>query len=329
MIPSLAAPRKTARHRVAWQAEAMLLRAFWCLSRGLSPVRAARMGSGLFRWLGPRLGKQRFVRANLQLAFPELDADALTTRAGEIWANFGSVLAEYPHMRQWRQLVTELEIAPQSRSILEAREPAVYVAAHIANWELAVAAVSGLGVPLSVVYAPQGNPLVNELIQARRQSFTDCRFVGKKNCVRSLLTDLRDGRSVGMLPDQRADVGEFLPFFGKPAQTSISPAWLALKLGRPLIPVQIERLGAARYVVRIHEPLLPQGRYGARAEALQLTAELNALFESWVRGSPGQWLCMRRRWPGSIRRKPLVMARSTREPVAVDPGLVESHRKCA
>lgn len=329
MIPSLEAPGKSVHARFAWRAEAMLLHAFWGISRWLSPVRAARMGGGLFRWLGPRLGKQRFVRANLQHAFPELDGDVLAARAGEIWANFGAVLAEYPHMRQWRQLVTELEIAPQSRSILEAREPAVYVSAHIANWELAVAAVSGLGVPLSVVYAPQGNPLVNEMIQARRQSFTNCRFVGKKNCVRRLLADLHDGNSVGMLPDQRADVGEFLPFFGKPAQTSISPAWLALKLGRPLIPVQIERLGAARYVVRIHEPLLPQGRYGTRAGALQLTAELNALFESWVRQRPGQWLCMRRRWPGIIRRKPLVMTRNTREPAAVDRGLAESHRKCA
>lgn len=307
MIPSLAAPGKSAHSRLAWQAEAMLLRAFWWFSRCLSPVRAAHMGNRLFRWLGPKLGKQRFVRANLQLAFPDLDAGALVRRAGETWGNFGAVLAEYPHLQHWRQLVTELEIAPQSRSILEAREPAVYVSAHIANWELAVAAISGLGIPLSVVYAPQGNPLVNELIQARRQ-FSDCRFIGKKNCIRRLLGELRDGRSVGMLPDQRADVGEFLPFFGTPSQTSISPAWLALKLGRPLIPVQIERLGAARYVVRVHEPLLPQGQYGTRESALRLTSDLNAMFESWIRQRPEQWLCMRRRWPGIIRRDSLALA---------------------
>ena len=146
--------------------------------------------------IAQKLGKQRFVRANLQLAFPDLDAGALVRRAGETWGNFGAVLAEYPHLQHWRQLVTELEIAPQSRSILEAREPAVYVSAHIANWELAVAAISGLGIPLSVVYAPQGNPLVNELIQARRQ-FSDCRFIGKKNCIRRLLGELEAAEAAG------------------------------------------------------------------------------------------------------------------------------------
>jgi KDO2-lipid IV(A) lauroyltransferase len=98
------------------------------------------------------------------------------------------------------------------------------------------------------------------------------------------------------LPDQRVDSGEPVPFFGCEAPTTISPAWLALKLNCPLIPVQIERTGNARFRAVFHRPILTGGKPDEQTDPLQVTEDLNHLFESWIRKRPDQWLCMKRRW---------------------------------
>jgi Kdo2-lipid IVA lauroyltransferase/acyltransferase len=299
----------------AWFAEAAFVAGFWLLVRCMPPARAAATGRKLFRWLGPRSGKQRFVRGNLEQAFPDLGAAGLDNLCRDVWGNFGAVLAEYPHLHVFAAtggagLATDIHIDAETRAVIADARPAVYVTAHLANWELAGLAITGAGVPLSVVYAPQGNPLLDRMLQAARRAL-GCRFIGKHYALRKLMRELRRGRSVGILSDQRVDSGEPVPFFGRHALTVTTPAWLALRLQCPLIPVQIVRTAEARYRVVIHKPVAC-GHAAADAEAvLQLTARLNQLFESWIRQRPEQWLCMRRRWP--MVTAPQVHAR--RQPV--------------
>lgn len=283
-----------------WFAEAAFVAVFWLLARCMPPQRAAATGRRLFRWLGPRTGKQGFVRGNLEQAFPDLDVARLDTLCRDVWGNFGAVLAEYPHLRalaaDHADSTTGIWIDAQTRAVMANAQPAVYVTAHLANWELAALALAAAGVPLSVVYAPQGNPLLDRMLQAARRAL-GCRFIGKRYALRKLVRELRGGRSVGILSDQRVDSGEPVPFFGRHALTATTPAWLALKLRCPLIPVQIVRIAEARYRVLLHKPVVC-GDAAVNADAvLQLTARLNGLFESWIRQRPEQWLCMRRRWP--------------------------------
>lgn len=296
------APRRRQRlaRLLAWPVEALVLLAFWWLAARLPPSRASAAGAWLFRRLGPGLGRRRFVDGNLALAFPRRDPAERRALAREVWASFGAVLAEYAHLRRLAAGPAgdhlQLHFDPRSRELVQSARPAIYVSAHLANWELAAAAVRAAGVPLSVVYAPQGNPLVDRLLQARRRVMGCC-FIPKQQALRRLLRELRGGRSIGILPDQRVDAGRPLPFFGHRAQTTTSPALLALRTGLPLIPVQIERMGHARYRAIFHAPL---DAGGGDAEAV--TRRLNALFESWIRRHPEQWLCMRRRWPPATYR---------------------------
>jgi KDO2-lipid IV(A) lauroyltransferase len=32
-------------------------------------------------------------------------------------------------------------------------------------------------------------------------------------------------------------------------------------------------------------------------QATAMSARINDCFESWVRDNPGQWICLKRRWP--------------------------------
>ncbi len=278
----------------------MLLYLFWLLVRHLSLHRASAAGKKLFRWLGPRTSKQQRIRNNLELAFPDLGPDKIELLCRDVWGNFGSVLAEYPHLQEFTVSHTpaavKLEIDDETRSIVAKKEPAIYVTAHLGNWELVASAIAGTGVPLSVVYAPQNNPLLDRMIQTQRQSL-GCRFIDKGKAIRWLVREIRSGRSVGMLPDQRLDTGELLPFFGRSTPTPISPAWLSVKTNCPLIPVQIERIGNARYRAVFHKPIQVSHKSSERENILWLTTAINRLFEDWIRQQPGQWLCMKRRWP--------------------------------
>ncbi len=292
-------PRSRWLQTVGQHAEGSFLYLFWVISRYLSPEHASACGHRLIRWLGPKTHKHRQIKRNLQLAFPELSNGQRESLALDIWGNFGAVMAEYPHL----DTITAGGSPPfvdrvmdrAAREILENKQPAIYVTAHIGNWELVGSTITHLGVPFSVLYSPQPNPVLERMIQQQR-NLPGYHFIAKTNGIRQLVRDMRAGHSIGMLSDQRVDSGKPVPFFGHTAQTTTSPASLALKLNCPLIPVQIERTGNARFRAIFHRPLLNGSAADRQKNPVQITAELNRLFEQWIRHQPGQWACIKRRW---------------------------------
>lgn len=280
--------------------EGMLLYLFWLVVRPMSAQHASATGRMLIRRLGPKTHKHRQLTSNLKLAFPNLDNEQRESLAGDIWGNFGAVMAEYPHLNtliaDGSPSFVNLTMDKDTLVILENKRPAIYVSAHLGNWELVASIIAKSGIPLSVIYSPQTNPVLEHMIQKQRRSL-GCRLIGKKNGIRQLVREIRAGRSVGLLPDQRVDSGEPIPFFGRDAPTTTSPAWLALKLNCPLIPVQIERIGNARFHAVFHPPILTGAKSDEHSDPFQVTAELNRLFETWIHRQPDQWLCIKRRWP--------------------------------
>ena len=117
------------------------------------------------------------------------------------------------------------------------------------------------------------------------------------------MRELGNGRSVGLLVDQRVDSGEPVPFFGLEMNTSTTPARLALRYHCDLIPIRIQRLGNARFRATFEPPITPTGEFTDEHEKiLDMTRQLNELFETWIRDQPQDWLCSKRRWPKDARR---------------------------
>jgi KDO2-lipid IV(A) lauroyltransferase len=173
----------------------------------------------------------------------------------------------------------------------------------MANWELTAATAVALGVPLTVVYTPLTNPFIDRMLQRKRRS-VGCNFVAKKAASRRLLRDLQNGTSVGLLVDQVVHDGEPVTFFGRDALTSTTPARLALKFDCDLVPVEVERTGAARFRVTFHPPIKPgDAADDTQTRALQMTRAINEIFETWIRKRPEQWICWKGRWPRKAKRK--------------------------
>ena len=284
--------------RLLWALEGGLLWGLQAACRLLPPDRASALGRRLLAALGPRMRKTRMIRRNLALAFPGSEPAIIDGWVREVWGNLGAVIAEFPHLGRICAPGSDrlqFEYRGEHRVFRDQGRPAVFAAAHLANWEIAAASIVRQGVPLAVVYTPLSNPYLDRMLR-RARSALGCRLVEREGAVRQLMGEMKQGVSVGLIVDQRVEGGAPVPFFGRDMDTSLTPAQLACRFGCELVPIQVQRLEGARFRVIFHEPLLPDASLDRQQQALEMTRRLNALFEDWIRQRPGEWLCTKRRW---------------------------------
>jgi Kdo2-lipid IVA lauroyltransferase/acyltransferase len=293
------------RDRV-WRLEGATLERIWRALGAGDPDTASARGERLGRLVGPYLRKQRHVLFNLATAFPHWPRLRVEAMAPRIWGAIGRTMVELSCLdricdpAQGRVRVLDLGGAEEVR---RTGRPGIFVAPHLANWNLLPAAATRFGIPLTAVYRRQSNPAIERLMADWRAAL-GCGFLEVGEASRGVLRELQQGRSVGLLMDQRYDRGEKIPFFGVPATTTLVPARLALRLGVPLIPARIERRDGARFLITFHRPLRPAAGLDADDAARDLTAQVNALFARWIAAAPDQWLCAKRRWPRPRARLP-------------------------
>jgi KDO2-lipid IV(A) lauroyltransferase len=274
--------------------------ALWLIR--LMPLDAAsRFGARIGAALGPRFKKSRALDENLRIAFPGMETAARADIARRAWANAGAVFAEYAHLEQIADPAAgRLEIRGAGLlGIGESGCRAIFVTMHHANWELAAAAIHSLGLPLSCVYSPPTNPLLDELL-ARWRGTLGCELLPREESMRPMLRALGAGRSLGLVMDRRVDSGKPVALFGHPKPTTLIPARLALRTGVDLVPLRVERLGGVHFRASFHPPVAVPPGDDEIARAVQMTEAVHALFEQWVRERPGDWFPSKRLWPKDV-----------------------------
>lgn len=287
------------RRRLVWFAEAATLAAFWQVCALLPTDRACALGREILQRYGPRSARNKNLRRNFKRAFPGKTQEEISRLTRRSWGTFGQVLAEFPHLDTicWREADERMEVVVKEPEAGQCgKKPAIFVTAHLAQWEISAASAVAAGIPLAVVYSPLENPLINRMLLKKRTALR-CELVDKNASPRELMRHVAKGRSIGLVVDQRVDSGELLPFFGRPSYTSVTAARLALKFGLDLVPVQVTRGDGSRFKIVYHKAIKPRDTaLDARAQSLDMTAQLNETFESWIRKRPGQWYCAKRRW---------------------------------
>jgi Kdo2-lipid IVA lauroyltransferase/acyltransferase len=296
--------RVASLQRARWRTEAALLSLFWGICARLEPQAASAFGQRLLRGMGPRLAKAAHVRRNLRLAFPDRAEAELDELLREVWGSAGAILAEYPHLKTICHDDFAGHVEYVERYNLDdyraGRKHGLFVSAHVGNVELTGAAAVRQGIPITAIYAPSKNPFIDRMLRRRREAL-GCGLVSLEEGARPLMRELAEGRSVGLIVDTRDDDGVPVPFFGLDKLTTLAPARLALRFGCELIPGRVERLGPARFRLTAHEPIRPDPKLASdKEQAIQMMAELNRLFEEWIRERPEQWLCIKRTWPKTI-----------------------------
>ena len=142
--------------------------------------------------------------------------------------------------------------------------------------------------PLTVLFRPSRKAALDEVMQSSRARPGLETAPTTMPGVRQMIKALRAGRSVGMLPDQvpPEGMGQWAPFFGKPAYTMTLAARLALQTGAQLVLVWGERLPWGQGY-KVHTAVLDEGL----AEDLDgVVVQINQAMERLILTRPEQYL---------------------------------------
>lgn len=192
----------------------------------------------------------------------------------------------------------------------------VVVTAHFGNWDLCAASQAMRGVRLHVVTKDLVDRGVNALWMSRRRR-AGVVLHAAKGSMRSLLAALRAGETVGLVVDQATPGGVVLPFFGRPAETSATPAVLAARTGAAMLPVFLFRdEDGTGHELRIGEEI----EVGDVATTL---ARIHAELEAAIRERPELWLWLHRRWKVSGAQRGAAVAGAAVVVGAAVPGAAE------
>lgn len=300
LLPKRLAKRAPWTQQPVWLLEALVFYSLYGLIRLLPFALAAAFLSRLFGSLGHwNDKKRRVVRRNLEFVLPGVSAAERNRYVRQVFRTTGLAAAELFLLdRLWRHRdrFLEFDVHPEAMQAFERREAMVFATAHAGAWQLTNLISREYGLSISILYAREANPWLHRFFLQRRRAFGS-RLVPSTGGVRELMRELGAGHSVGAAFDTRIDSGEMIPFFGVAAPTNTTPARLSLR-GYPLIPIRCVRLPGHRYRIEVLAPLAPADpRAGRQEQVRELTLRLNRLFEDWIRESPGDWLCMKRRWP--------------------------------
>ena len=168
----------------------------------------------------------------------------------------------------------------------------LFLTPHLGCFEISAQAVanafSAAQGPLTVLFRPSRQKGLAQVMEASRArpglETAPTTLAG----VRQMIKALRAGRSVGLLPDQvpPEGMGQWVPFFGKPAYTMTLAARLALQTGAKVVLVWGERLSRGRGY-RIHASVL-QEELASDVDTVVL--QINQAMERLILTRPEQYL---------------------------------------
>ena len=281
------------RRCLLWPFEAVLALSLFGATRLLPPAASSALMGAIFEAIGPLTPWQRRARRNLALAMPELDAAGQRRVLSGMWNNFGRVVGEFPHMQR---IAASGRIQFSGLEHLQVLDSGAFlVGAHIGNWETGPYAALSVGHKVAAIYRPLNNPLLSGLLERRQAHYGGDIFRKGREAALGMVSALRKGQMMCLLVDQQLREGMPVPFFGHPAQTSISHVKLAIRKKVPLIYMHTERLGGCHFRVTISPPLaLPES--DGDGDIVAVATQINSTIEGWIRARPEHWFWPHRRW---------------------------------
>lgn len=254
--------------------------------------------------------KARAIRRNLRVAFPAMDDTAVEAMLSRIAGSFGRTVAELAHIGAFASEARASALAPVDDPEYPYRNhgPAIYVTAHLGNWELLPLIFKRLNMPVHIIYTELKQPTLDSLLLKLRR-VTGATMVEKDQALRACIAAMSRGESLAMLVDQRPESGLEVEFFGQPTVFTRFPARMATRFDCPIIVANAIRVGAGQFRVHFHPPIHPEGGKGPETER-RMTQQMAAALEEAIRRNPEQWFCNTVRWRDPRPAAPAVEAAS-------------------
>ena len=277
--------------------EFLIIIIFFLIFKILGYKIASDFGNLIGKVVGPRFRSRKIIANNIKIFRPSIKNDEINIMIKKMWGNYGRILAEYPHIPNFRNKKLEkylkIEGLENLKKIKEGRKPTLFISGHFNNFELMAMIIEREGVDLSAVYRPLNNKFLNIIMEYLRKNYI-CETQIKKGLkgVREALTYFKKGKSLAIMIDQRVSEGIDVEFFGKNAFTTTIPAQFFKKFGCVIQPVYIERINGVNFKVIFDEHLDIHKDQNMET----ITKKLNQWLENKITKNPDQWIWTHDRW---------------------------------
>jgi KDO2-lipid IV(A) lauroyltransferase len=275
-------------------------------TRYFDPFKTADFFARVTRLIGPRLREHRIGRANLTAAFPEKSPEEIEAILMGVWDNLGRVGAEFAHIDK----VWDYERDHPEKSLIEIPKrtdelfqqlrldgkPALFFAAHLANWELPALAAVAHELDAAILYRRPNIASADRIIQEMRSVKMGTLIPAGRDAPLRLGEALRSGQHVAMLVDQYLAGGVEVTFFGRKTRANPTLARLLRQVECPVHGVRIIRLPGHRFRAELSEEVKPVRDAEGKIDIQGTMQAVTSVIEGWIREYPEQWLWLHRRW---------------------------------
>ncbi len=256
--------------------------------RGLGWV----LGRILFVLVVPR---RKIALRNLALCFPQASPAQHRAWAREAFVVFCQTFLD----RSWlwsapREVVLRRVKLQGALHELDGDTPTIIFAPHFYGMD-----AGGLALPLHTtraftsIFSTHPNPALDAWFMRGRQRFGDVRMLNRADGVKPIISSLRKGGLLYLLPDMdfRPNESIFVPFYGMQAATVPSLSRFA-RLGRAKVVGMVTRLTPEGYVAEI----TPAWEHFPTDDVAFDTARMNRELERYINPIPGQYYWVHKRF---------------------------------
>jgi KDO2-lipid IV(A) lauroyltransferase len=239
--------------------------------------------------------RRRVVQANLRLCFPQRSEQQRRALTRTTFVFFAKAWLDRSWLWHGRpdKLRRRLQLSG-ALSELEGAQPTVLFAPHFVGMDAGWAALTQqLRRSFTTIYTDQANKVMDRWILRGRRRFGNARLFGRAEGVQAIVSALRAGQPLYLLPDMNFGPEEsvFVPFYGVPAATVPSLSRFA-RLGRAKVVPVVTRMTATGYEVE----LMPAWTDVPSADVVADTALMNQRLQGYIDSMPAQYYWVHKRF---------------------------------
>ena len=248
------------------------------------------------RKYGPKLGISKRANQNLKNALPNLSKEQRSEIIRGMWENLGRTAAEFFNIKTLIKERNRINIKGIEILRDNINNGAIYVSAHIANWEIIPIAIKETDKQVGAVFRESNNYFFNKWMIQQRKLITEHQFPKGPTGTKEILNFLKDNGSVAMLVDQKLSNGVKANFFGLNAMTASTPASLSLKYGYPVVPLKVKRKNGVNFEIEFFDKIEIDKTGNIDTDILNFTNKINLFLEKIISDKPEEWFWLHNRW---------------------------------